>query len=70
MRKEILAEDFANASKAYTDLQGALMEVFENEPIMSCLLEQLHKLADEYYRAMICIYSAGMTLDEALKLLS
>lgn len=70
MRKEILAEDFANASKAYTDLQGALMEVFEDEPIMSCLLGQIYKLADEYYMTMICIYSAGMTLDEALKLLS
>ena len=70
MRKEILAEDFANASKAYTDLQGALMDVFENEPIMSCLLEQLYKLANEYQMAMICIHNAGMTLDEAIKLLS
>lgn len=66
MRKEILAEDFMNSSKAYTDLQGAVMEMFEDNPIMLCVIGQLCKLADDYYMAIMRIYNAGMTLDEAV----
>ncbi len=67
MRKEILSGDFVNASKAYTGLQGAMMEMFEDDAIMSCLIGQLCKLADDYYMSMMRIYDAGMTLDEALR---
>lgn len=68
MRKEMLAEDFMNASKAYTDLQGAMMEMFDNDPIMSCLLGSLNRLANDYHTAILKIYRAGLTLDEAMKL--
>lgn len=68
MDKKILAEDFANASNAYSAFQGAMMEMFDGDPVMSCLIGNLNKLADEYYKVMVRIYAAGMTLDEVLKL--
>lgn len=66
MRKEILVENFENASKEYTDLQGAMMEMFEDNPIMSCLVGSLNRLADDYYMAMMDVYQNGYTLDEIL----
>ncbi len=66
MRKEILAENFKNASKGYTDLQGALLEMFEEDPIMSCLIGRLNRLADDYYTAMMAVYHNGYTMDEVL----
>lgn len=67
MSKEMLAEDFMNASKEYTDFQTAMMEMFDDNPIISCLIGNLHRLADDYYMAMIRIYDEGMTLDEVLR---
>ncbi len=68
MRKEIVAENFMNASKEYTDLQGALLEMFKDDPIMSCLIGSLNRLADDYYMAMMAVYQKGYTMDEVLKL--
>lgn len=42
------------------------MEMFEADPIMSCVIGQLCKLADDYYMAMMYICDNGMTLDETL----
>lgn len=68
MRKEILAEEYVNASEAYSKFQGAMMERYDDDPIMSCLIGNLHKLADDYYMSIINIYQNGMTLDEAIRL--
>lgn len=66
MRKEILAENFENASREYSSFQNALMENFEDDPIMSCLIWNLHKLADAYYMAMMDVYQNGYTMDEIM----
>lgn len=66
MRKEILAENFENASREYSSFQNALMENFEDDPIMSCLIGNLHKLADAYYMAMMDVYQNGYTMDEIM----
>lgn len=68
MRREILAEDFVNASNEYYAFSNALHDLFDDDPIMTCLLSKLIELADDYYSSMICIYDAGMTLDEAMHL--
>lgn len=68
MVREILAEDFVKASNEYGAFCNALWELYEDDPIMTCLLGKLNELADDYYKAMIRIYDAGMTLDEALKI--
>jgi hypothetical protein len=67
MRKELLAEEFMNASKEYSKFQGAMLECCEDNPIMECLIGQLNKLANDYYMSIISIYRSGMTLDEVLK---
>ncbi len=67
MRKEILAENFMNASKKYTDLQEALLDKFEDDPIMSCLIGSLNMLANDYYMSMMDVYQNGYTLDEVLR---
>lgn len=66
--KDILAEDFVNASNEYTTFCDAMLGRYEDDPIMYCLIGNLNRLANEYYTAMIKIYRAGMTLDEALHL--
>lgn len=68
MRKEILVEDFVNASNEYDDFCNALWKLYEDDPIMTCLLERLNELAGNYYNSMLRIYDAGMTLDKALNL--
>ncbi len=68
MVREILAEDFVNASNAYAAFCNALWNLYEDDPIMTCLFGKLNELAGDYYKAMIRIYDAGMTLDEALKI--
>lgn len=66
MRKEILTEDFTNAHKEYADLHEAMMGMFENDPIMSCLIGNLYRLANNYYMALMNVYQNGYTLDEIL----
>lgn len=65
MRKEILAEEFVNASNEYEKFCNALWELYEDDPIMTCLLGELNILAGNYYNSMNRLYEAGMTLDEA-----
>lgn len=62
-----LAEDFKNASNEYSALQGALIEAFEDNAIMSCLIGNLNRLASAYYMSMMNIYQNGYTIDEVLK---
>lgn len=66
MKKEILAEDFMNASREYTAFHEAMMKIFDSDPIMLCLLGNLCRLADNYYMAMMNVYQNGYTLDEIL----
>lgn len=68
MCKEILAEDFVNASNEYAAFCNALHDLFEDDPIMTCLISKLNELSGDYYRSIIQIYDAGMTLDEAIRL--
>lgn len=67
MKKEILAENFRNASNDYSTFSNALMERFEADPIMTCLLSHLHQLAQDYYYSMMDIYKNGHTVDEVLR---
>lgn len=66
MKKELLVEDFVNASKEYTDFCNAMCDRFEDDPIMSCLIGNLNRLANEYYMAIVRIYENDMTLDEVI----
>lgn len=68
MKKEILAEDFINASNEYEKFCDALWTLYEGDPIMTCLLKELNMLAGDYYNSIMRIHDAGMTLDEALRL--
>lgn len=67
-QKEVLTEDFINASNEYNAFCNALWDLYEDDPIMMCLLGKLNELAGDYYKSIIHIYNAGMTLDEALHL--
>lgn len=66
MRKEILKENFENASNEYCTFQTAMMDTFKDDPIMSCLIGNLNKLADAYCMAMIDVYKNGYTIDDML----
>ena len=66
MSKETLAEDFTNASNEYDAFCNALWDLYEDDPIMTCLLGKLNELAGDYYKSMMRVYNAGMTLDEVL----
>lgn len=70
MRKEVLVEDFMKASNEYSTFYNALLELYEEDSIMMCLLGRLNELVGDYYKSMMRIYNAGMTLDEAFKLLA
>lgn len=68
MCKKILSENFINSSKAYREFYDALMEEYDSNPIMQCLLQNLHSLADNYYLSILDIQKADMTIGEAIKI--
>lgn len=68
MNKEILAENFINASKQYSELSNAMQDRYKDDPILACLIRNLNSRAHEYYMSIMRIYDAGLTVDEVLKL--
>lgn len=68
-KKEILAEDFINARREYDSFCNAMWELWDDDPIMTCLLSKLHDSAEAYYKTLINIYRNGMTVDEVVGLI-